>query len=272
MKVAFAIFSIVVGCFFVGVFAGASISTEHPPVVEPKVKAKPVRPVKSTKSKIKVMLIDTGVDLQHELLSGRVTGDGVDRHGHGTHIAGILLYGNKMHPDHGLAGKDQLCDEVEIISCKYYDPKLPKDNLAESVRCIELATKLKVEYLNYSGGGTEFSSKERKAYEEYLKSGGTAVVAAGNERSDLRLHKYYPASYGLDGKWKNFYVVENYGRDGERVPSSNYHPDAQQETGENILSTLPASTYGYMTGTSQATPAFLHTILKQKCESLNSKK
>jgi hypothetical protein len=126
------------------------------------------------------------------------------------------------------------------------------------------------------------------AYKEFTQNGGTVVTVAGNERSDLSEHQFYPGSYAYDfgftkyqkkmktkdGKpvyttLKSLYVVQNEARDTTMAPTSNTYPFAYKELGVDILSTLPNGQYGYMTGTSQAAPAFLHIILKQKCKELN---
>ena len=237
--------------------------------------------------KIVVAVIDTGADLKHEDLAknfwvnpgetglddkGRDKatngidddGDGFiddvngwnfvsnnnnlsDNHGHGTHIAGIIgaEAGNKK----GIAG---ISPEVSLMVLKYYDPKVPNtDNLRNTVNAIKYAVKMKANIINYSGGGTEFSQDEYNAIEEARKQGILFVAAAGNERSNSDKHKYYPADYGLS----NIISVTAIDPSTEVLSSSNYGTETVDiaAPGQNILSTLPGNSYGYMTGTSQAT-------------------
>jgi thermitase len=237
--------------------------------------------------KIVVAVIDTGSDLQHEDLAnnywknpgetgkdskGRdkstngVDDDGngfvddvngwnfvsnnnnlTDNHGHGTHIAGIIgaEAGNKK----GVAG---ISPEVSLMVLKYYDPKVPNtDNLKNTVNAIRYAIKMKAHIINYSGGGTEYSQEEFEAVKEAQKEGILFVAAAGNERSNSDKHKYYPADYGLT----NIISVTAIDPSTEVLASSNYGEETVDlaAPGQNILSTLPGSNYGTMTGTSQAT-------------------
>lgn len=237
--------------------------------------------------KIVVAVIDTGVDKKHEDLAKNLwinpgetgldskgrdkatngiddDGDGfiddvhgwnfvsnsndlTDNHGHGTHIAGII--GAEAGNGKGIAG---IAPEVSLMVLKYYDPKVPStDNLKNTVNAIKYAVKMKANIINYSGGGTEFSKEEHDAIEEARKQGILFVAAAGNERSNSDHHKYYPADYGLS----NIISVTAIDPSTEVLSSSNYGTETVDiaAPGQNILSTLPNSSYGYMTGTSQAT-------------------
>lgn len=236
---------------------------------------------------IVVAVIDTGADIRHEDLAGNlwvnkgeigtdakgrdkatndVDDDGngykddvhgwnfvsenedlTDNHGHGSHIAGII--GAEAGNGKGIAG---VSPQVSIMVLKYFDPKVPNtDNLRNTVNSIRYAIKNKADVINYSGGGTEFSAEEKQAIEEARRNGILFVAAAGNERSNSDQHKYYPADYGLD----NIISVTAIDQKTEVLPSSNYGIETVDlaAPGHNILSTLPGNSYGYMTGTSQAT-------------------
>lgn len=237
--------------------------------------------------KVVVAVIDTGADIKHEDLAnnfwtnpgetgkdaqGRdkatngIDDDGngfvddvhgwnfvsnnpdlTDNHGHGTHIAGII--GAEAGNGKGIAG---IAPKVSLMILKYYDPKVPStDNLRNTVNAIKYAVKMHANIINYSGGGTEFSQEEHDAIEEARKQGILFVAAAGNERSNSDKHKYYPADYGLS----NIISVTAIDPSTEVLSSSNYGTETVDiaAPGQNILSTLPNSSYGYMTGTSQAT-------------------
>ncbi len=239
---------------------------------------------------IKVMVIDTGIGLNSKLIDSVQyddSGDYIDNHGHGTHVAGIVLYGNKvMGPSTNL--NNPLCPEVKIYSCKYYDPKATgNNNLKKSIDCVNKANKEKMDYINYSGGGPDFSKEEFLAYKRFTNRGGIAVVSAGNEKASLEDEHYFPASYSYDltliqnelGQppkkvlikgLKNMYVVENENRQGKLAASSNRFPLAQRSLGESVYSTLPDNKFGLMTGTSQSTPGILHFLLKQRCNEINN--
>ncbi|MGZ3747500.1 MAG: S8 family serine peptidase, partial [Pseudobdellovibrionaceae bacterium] len=135
---------------------------------------------------------------------------------------------------------------------KYYDPKVAgTDNLKNTVASIKYAVKMGAHIINYSGGGTEYSQEEHDAIVEAEKKGILFVAAAGNERSNSDHFKYYPADYGLS----NIISVTAIDPSTEVLSSSNYGIETVDiaAPGQNILSCLPGSTYGYLTGTSQAT-------------------
>lgn len=170
-----------------------------------------------------------------------------DNHGHGTHIAGIIgaEAGNKK----GITG---ISPDVSLMILKYYDPKVPNtDNLKNTIAGIQYAVKMGAHIINYSGGGTEFSKEEHDAILSAERKGILFVAAAGNERSNSDEHHYYPADYKL----KNIISVTAIDPTTEVLSSSNYGTETVDiaAPGQNILSCLPNSTYGLMTGTSQAT-------------------
>lgn len=233
-----------------------------------------------------IAIIDTGCDIQHEDLKnniwtnsgetgldskGRdkatngvdddgngfiddvhgwnfVSNNGIltDNHGHGTHIAGII--GAEGGNNKGIIG---IAPKVSMMILKYYDPKLPTDNLRNTVQAIKYAAKMKVNIINYSGGGVEFSEDEKSAIVEAQRQGILFVAAAGNERSNSDTHKYFPADYGLS----NIISVTAIDPNTKVLSSSNYGVETVDlaAPGQSILSTLPGNSYGYLTGTSQAT-------------------
>jgi thermitase len=170
-----------------------------------------------------------------------------DNHGHGTHIAGIIgaEAGNKK----GITG---ISPDVSLMILKYYDPKVPNtDNLKNTIAGIQYAVEKGANIINYSGGGTDFSQEEYEAVQAAERKGILFVAAAGNERSNSDEHHYYPADYKL----KNIISVTAIDPTTEVLSSSNYGTETVDiaAPGQNILSCLPNSTYGLMTGTSQAT-------------------
>lgn len=241
---------------------------------------------KGSKSKI-VAVIDTGADVNHEDLSENIwinpgeTGldakgrnkatngidddnngyvddihgwnfvsnnnDLSDNHGHGTHIAGII--GAVAENKKGISG---IAPEVSLMIIKYYDPKVPStDNLKNTINSIKYAVKMGASIINYSGGGVDYSQEEFEAVKEAEKKGILFVAAAGNERSNSDQFHYYPADYKLS----NIISVTALDPNRTILPSSNYGTETVDlaAPGQNIISTLPGNSYGFMTGTSQAT-------------------
>jgi subtilisin family serine protease len=211
---------------------------------------------------IVIAVIDTGLD--SELMSKNFvcksghkdfTGGGlVDTHGHGTHISGIIdqyakdyIFTKGKYP----SDIDKLYENYCQIIIKFYDPNVrTSNNLKNTIKAFRWAIDHKVDIINYSGGGPEFSKEEKKVVVEALDKGIKVVAAAGNERSDIDVHKFYPAMYD-----KRIYIVGNIvGKSREIAASSNYGESVNSwEEGTLVLSRVPVNKYNYMSGTSQAT-------------------
>ena len=170
------------------------------------------------------------------------TNDITDSHGHGTHIAGLILGVNKTQPP---------TSDAQLMILKYYDPQQSGEkNLKNLVQAIRYAIQMKVQIINYSGGGFVPDDQERKAITEAAKAGILFVAAAGNEGRNSDQTPFYPADYDLP----NILSVANL-KDHGLADSSNFgfKSVAMAASGYKALSTLPNNQWGQMTGTSQAT-------------------
>lgn len=160
-----------------------------------------------------------------------------DVHGHGTHVAGII---------------QSNAPEAQLMVLKYFDPQAPGEhNMINTVKAIRYAIKMKVQIINYSGGGTSKYPDEELAIREAQAQGILFVAAAGNERSNSDLHGFYPADYKLS----NIISVTAIDENRKVLPSSNYGSRSVDiaAPGKDIVSSLPGGKFGTMTGTSQAT-------------------
>lgn len=202
---------------------------------------------------IKIMEIDTGVDLSHEEISNHVKlvdkYNYIDGNGHGTHIAGIIL-------------KDT-CKEVELISCKYYPGSWSKEEerILNTINCYNKALELKVDFVNYSSAGMGYSVDEEIVLRKLIKNNIKVIVASGNEGLDLNKISIYPAAYRVPG----VIVVGNLGQDGKPYRSNYGLKDMVWEIGTAIYSTLPRGLHGWMTGSSQATAVHSNKLIKEMC-------
>lgn len=169
-----------------------------------------------------------------------------DNHGHGTHISGII--GAEGGNNFGITG---IASKVSLMVLKYYDPRYPSNNLENTIKAINYATKMKAHMINYSGGGVDYSQQEFEAIRKARSEGILFVAAAGNERSNSDKQKYYPANYELD----NIVSVTAIDPQLQVLSSSNYGVQTVHVAapGEEIYSTLPGNAFGSLTGTSQAT-------------------
>ena len=245
--------------FFLGFFV---------PIQTPSVqKRKPT--MNNETSSIVVAVIDTGIDLTHKDLATslwqnprEIPDNGIDddqngfiddvhgwnftngtpiiqdRHGHGTHIAGII---------------HEAAPGARIMVLKYYDSKdrNPTNSLSGTIRAIRYAVAMGAKIINFSGGGLEPDREEKAAIADAQTRGVLFVAAAGNERSNSDHRPFYPAGYNLD----NILSVTAVDRDQMLLPSSNYGVRTVDiaAQGANVVSTIPFGRFGTMTGTSQAT-------------------
>lgn len=244
----------------------------------------------SLNSKVVIAIIDTGIDISHPAIkeslwinpgesgldeAGRdkatngIDDDGngyiddvhgwnfvhdnhhlKDRHGHGTHIAGIISAG--AMPTSSQNDVRGMAPDASLMILKYYDPTARHSSpLANTIKAIRYATKMGAHIINYSGGGLTPSELEKDAISAAAKKNILFVAAAGNEASNADKARFFPASYELS----NILAVTAVDTDRRILATSNYgqRSIAAAAPGYEIRSTLPGGKYGTMTGTSQAT-------------------
>ena len=222
---------------------------------------------------IKIAIVDTGLDLKDPRFSGRlcqtghrnfVEGEGLeDRHGHGTHVAGLV---------EKYAGSADYC----MLIYKYYaDLSSGYVNLTRYLQAIRAAKDNGATIINFSGGGPEFSEEEYIFIKDSPQI--TFVVAAGNDNKNLDIpgNEYYPASYFLP----NEIPVGNIDSNDNKVKSSNWSKRVTvKEHGEMVFSTLPCTFNGrilcdgLMTGTSQATAIHTGKLVAKLSKTCNYRK
>ncbi len=241
-----------------------------------------------------VATIDSGIDYTHEDLAANMwrneadcNGNGVDDDGngfvddcygiapingnsdpmddnsHGTHVAGII--GAVGNNGVGVVGVNW---NVRLMPCKMFDAD-GNGSLAAAIACLDYIAIMKdrgvnVVATNNSWSDTEFSAALRDAIDAHRQRGILFVAAAGNYyqcgnnpfecRTDTNNDRKptWPANYHLP----NIISVANSVNYGFLNASSGrgrrtVHLAAP---GTFILSTTPANTYDYFTGTSMAAP------------------
>lgn len=174
-----------------------------------------------------------------------------DQHGHGTHISGVIKKGLQRHlPKSTSTHSARL--PLRLMILKYYDPKADDEtNVNNTAKAIDYATQMGAQIINYSGGGSSPSQHEMSAIKEAKKHSIIFVAAAGNNNTNTDIRKYYPANYKLD----NIISVAATDNEGTLVSFSNYGAGSIDlaAPGKMIFSSLPHNSYGFMSGTSQAT-------------------
>ena len=200
---------------------------------------------------IKIGIIDSGIDLYHPDLVGRVkkyrnfTGgdknDVTDHNGHGTHVAGIMA-ANKN--GRGIVG-------VAPMASLYVAKAFNKHGMADDLSVAESLKWLiqnKVNIINMSFSSNDVPNYYNGIKEAYDK-GIIVVCAAGNNGKFKSRGLGYPAKYpetisvasvDIRGKVSDF-------------SSKNVNADIAA-AGVEILSCYPGGRYAKFTGTSMAAP------------------
>eukprot|EP00985_Skeletonema_marinoi_P009701 scaffold4522_cov145-Skeletonema_marinoi.AAC.7 len=200
---------------------------------------------------VKVCIIDTGYNIDHEdLPKDGVTqtdvGYGsafVDNDGHGTHCAGVIgaIGGNEK----GVAGviPDENLFSFHIIKALNDQGIGSASVMLRAIQgCIDSGSKI----ISMSIGGGLDSAIFRDEYERAYNEGLLLVSASGNKGEAVH---DYPASY------KSVISVSAVDRYGNRAGFSNYNDQVElMAPGVSIKSTYLSGGYRSLSGTSMATP------------------
>lgn len=205
---------------------------------------------KTPKEKVIVAIVDTGVDSDHEDLKPvfkRSPGN-TDKHGHGTHCAGIA--GAATNNEIGIGSLNWEGKYLTILGFPALDQYGRGSDKTVSKAIID-AAEAGADVISMSlGGYSPVPPKSQKEAIEYaLKLGAIVVVAAGNSNDNA---KYYsPAN--VPGVITVSAVDENLNKAGfSNTNTSLKMPIAAP--GVNIFSSIPGSKYQSFSGTSMATP------------------
>ena len=177
-------------------------------------------------------------------------GDPIDDNGHGTHVAGtIAAVGNNGRGVAGVAWRAQ------IMALKALDAN-GSGWYSDAIECIDYALVMKtrgvnVRVMNASWGAPDFDQTLQDAFKTAGDLGVLTVAAAGNDGLNHAQHPFYPASFPL----AELLAVAATTDTGALANFSDYGPDVEiAAPGVFILSTLPGDMYGYLSGTSMASP------------------
>ncbi len=210
----------------------------------------------------RVAVLDTGVDADHEdLQANLIEGNGrgnytafaldeqsektEDTGEHGTHIAGIIgaTYGNGKGGSGVASGHDNQLVQVMSVGCS-----ADGENIftADVVKGINYAASSGADVINMSFGSVGRDRVEERAVIDAYNKGVVLVAASGNDHSNQIENPGYmkeviavngTTSAGALAGWSNYGMVTDI-----------------SAPGNSILSTMPGSRYGTMSGTSMAAP------------------
>lgn len=160
---------------------------------------------------------------------------------HGTHVAGIA--GMQVNNLHGGVG---ICNSIRILPVKIGADASSSTGTANGYEAIAYAASMKALVINCSWGGSASAQAEQEVITTAISLGSVVVAACGNNGED---QAFYPAAY------KGVLSVAATGSVDQKATFSNYHTSVGiSAPGDNIYSSLPGSQYGFMSGTSMASP------------------
>ena len=181
------------------------------------------------------------------------TGDPMDDHAHGTHVAGIIAASNNKE---GIVG---VAYNAKIMAVKAGQGSgiFLQSDIAEAIL---YAYENGADVINMSFGGTACSIAVQDALSvAYTRS--TLVAAAGNSGMPNQPTDYYPALPSYPGALS--YVIGVMSVNSQGIESGFTNWDVygfntveyeMYAPGEGIMSTLPGGNYGKLSGTSMAAP------------------
>lgn len=206
-------------------------------------------------SSVKVAILDTGIDQDHEDLAAKVVANRNftksrtvdDQYGHGTHVAGIAAASTNNNKGVAGAGYNTSLMNVKVLGDN------GSGNYSWIASGITWAADNGANVINMSLGGGSSSSALANAVNYAWSKGVVVVAAAGNSNTSS---PSYPAYYG------NVIAVAATDKNDAKASFSNYGSWVDiAAPGVDIYSTLPnhnnrigLKNYGYLSGTSMAAP------------------
>jgi len=173
------------------------------------------------------------------------TSDPLDDNGHGTHVSGTI--GAVGNNGIGVAGVNW---QVKIMVLKAFDASGSGDTF-NAVSAILYANANGASVISNSWSGPDFSQALKDAIDA---SPAVVICAAGNDglNNDVTTSNKYPASFTSS----NIISVAATDQNDQLASFSNYGPVSVDlaAPGVNILSVNITGAYGFMDGTSMATP------------------
>jgi subtilisin family serine protease len=224
-----------------------------------------------------VAVIDSGVDVTHPDLAGKiwtnpkeVAGNRLDDDrngkvddaqgwnfvsgsnslrdddGHGTHVAGIIAAASN-----NATGGSGIAPGVRIMPLKFLN-WAGSGQISDAVSAIYYAVDNGARVINASWAGPDFSQSLQDAIGYARSRNVVFVAAAGNDSVNIDARPAYPANYRLP----NMLVVAAIDRTGAVSSFSNWGARTVDiaAPGSDIVSTIPGGRYSSYSGTSMATP------------------
>lgn len=188
------------------------------------------------------------------------SGDPMDDHGHGTHIAGVI--GGLRNNFEGIAGINK---SVKMMAVRFLGASGGGSDFG-AVQAIDYVVKMKKRFpdkkflMNCSWGGSGRIAPNddqdflMAAFQEAADADILTIAAAGNSALSTRFSEFYPANYSV--KIPQVVSVAATNNVDQLADFSNFGEDYVQIAAPGVLiySTLPGDRYEAWSGTSMAAP------------------
>jgi hypothetical protein len=196
-----------------------------------------------------IAIIDGGTNTTHEDLNNKITGGdtGFGWNGHGIHVSGIAAA--ESNNSQGISGVDWLArihpqriDNLDDVGL--YQAIIDAVNYSSNVNILNNSYGL----IDENGYPGRYSTTVRQAFAYAYKANRTSIVSMGNHQDTLPGLVGYPAGFGnviAVGATNRYDVIADFSSQGTHIDVC--------APGVNVLSTVFGG-YGYMSGTSMATP------------------
>jgi len=200
--------------------------------------------------KARVAILDTGVESKHEDIKNVFvkTPGSTDKHGHGTHCAGIA--GAATNNELGMASLNWNGDYIDILSYQ----ALGSDgmgSLETIAQAIIDAARNDADVISMSLGGFSLAPPKviKDAVEFAMDRGAIVVAASGNSNQDAKNH--------MPSNVEGVISVSAVDQNGNKAKFSNTNTSLTRPIaapGVDVVSLIPGNDYGPKSGTSMATP------------------
>lgn len=212
-------------------------------------------------SNIKIGIFDTGVELNHNEFTGKISGDNISGAGyeyawsHGTHVAGIAAAkANNSHAGRGVDWNAQIVSKQIFNGYgSFFGNSVVADKITQAVDSDG------VHVLNHSWGGTGLSTTVRLAFGYAYMMNRVSVAAMGNDYNSGNAIKY-PAAFGNGviavGATQNTDQRSSFSQTGNHirlVAPGGFGGTPPFDT-RDVLAPLRSNSSGFLAGTSMATP------------------
>ena len=202
---------------------------------------------------IRIAILDTGIDKEHEDLSKNFKGgynfvdnnsDLTDINGHGTHVAGIIA---ALDNDIGIVG---VAPDAYIYSVRILD-YAATGTASDITAGLEWCLDNNIQIVNMSLGSCEESLSVSRAADTLYNNGILLIAAAGNNGNVIG------DGDNIDNpaRYNSVVAVGATDINDDRATFSSTGPKLEiSAPGKDIYSTLPGNKYASMSGTSMSSP------------------